>query len=277
MMRNRIFLFQVFIVIFSGLPSYVFSQNMSVLYELTYKPDPASGTQAENQNYVLDIVSRKSVFRTDFRKQSDSMILKTGLGTGYNSNINTELYFTKDLNGPSYRKYFVSPLSRDRFFIDITDELKWDILPETAIIENIKCQKAEFEYGGRHWIAWFSGDIATSEGPYYFHGLPGLIIQIEDDHHDFLFRVIQIKKNTENSLYETKGGNMITWEQYKKLLQDYFSDPLSSVKAKGMNVMTDDGNGGYKPVDTRDYIKKIQERIEKSNNPVELNQKVEYK
>lgn len=255
----------------------LFGQSMSVSYELTYKSNMDVKTETIKQNYLLDISSQKSVFRTEMRKKSDSMVVKTGLGLGYNSNIHYELYFTKDINASSFKKHFVFPLSRDRFVIKISDPLQWNILPETKVIENLKCQRAEVEYGGRHWIAWFSKDISVSEGPYYFHGLPGLIIQIHDDRNDFIFKLTQIKKINDTFFYEMKGGNEITWEQYRKLQADYFKDPFSSIKTKGMKIVTDDGNGGYKPADTREDMKRTQKMLIKNNNPIELNQKIEYK
>jgi len=274
MMRfSQFYLVQSLFLIFSIT---LFGQSMRVSYELTYRINPDVKAEIIKQSYILDISSQKSVFRTEMRKKSDSMVAKTGLGLGYNSNIHYELYFTKEINESNFKKHFVFPLSRDHFIITISDPLQWNILPETMDIENLKCQKAEVEYGGRHWIAWFSKDIAVSEGPYYFHGLPGLIVQIHDDRNDFIFKLTQIKKITDNPLYEMKGGNEITWKQYKKLQWDYFNDPFASIKTKGMNVVTDDGNGGYKPADTREDMKRIQKMLIKNNNPLELNQKVEY-
>lgn len=252
------------------------AQSMSISYELTYKSDTSDLTKTERQNYVLDIISQKSVFRTENRRTSDSLIKKTQYGFGYNTNAAYELYLTKDQSELNYKKYFVSPLSRDRFFIKIIDKLNWEILPETKIIGDYKCQKAKVEYCDRHWIAWFTKDISISEGPYYFHGLPGLIIQIWDENNNFIFNLTKIKKSPENDLYAIESGSEINWEQYKKLLQDYFNDPLVSIKNSGHKVVTDDGNGGYKPIDSREFTKNIQKVLKKSNNPIELNHKVDY-
>ncbi len=253
----------------------MFSQSMSISYELIYKYDPVLN-DTKKIDYILDIHSQKSVFRTEMRKRSDSLVKKTGYGLGYNTNAAYELYLSKELNKESYKKYFVSPLSRDRFFINLNDELEWHIFPETIHIGEYTCQKAEVEYAGRYWTAWFTKDITISEGPYYFHGLPGLIIQIEDDHKNFIFRITKIKKNTEDSLYEMNEGTEITWDQYKKLLLTYFNDPLVSLKTSGKKVMTDDGNGGYKTIDNREFTKNIQTSLIKNNNPIELNHKIRY-
>ena len=255
----------------------VSSQSLSISYELTYKPFEVDKKEIRQQNYILDVVDGKSIFRTEMRKRSDSLLSNGKFGMGYNTNAVYELYLTKEIKESKIKKYFVSPLSRDRFFITDFKKLEWRITPETAHIGEYNCQKAEVEYGGRHWTAWFTKDIPISEGPYLFHGLPGIIIQIKDDASDFDFKLVQLRKNTNNSLYELEGGKEISWTQYNNLLLDYFNNPMNMVALGGKKVFTDDGVGGYKPVNEREMIKKIQDNMVKNNNPIELDRKVTYK
>ena len=42
-------------------------------------------------------------------------------------------------------------------------------------------------FGGRKWIAWFTQDIPISKVPINLEGLPGLILKIEDDKHNFIY------------------------------------------------------------------------------------------
>lgn len=253
------------------------AQSTRVLYQLNYKPDPSQKDKIVNQNYSLDIFNGESVFRTEMRRNSDSLILRTGLGSGYNTNPNYELYFTKDLNKRIFKKSFVSPLSRDKFFIKIDEELKWKILPETIVITNLNCQKAEVDYGGRKWIAWFTTDISFFEGPYYFHGLPGLIIQIQDSEGEFAFSATEIKKLENNSLFKSNDGKEITWNQYEELLQTFFNSPYASVRVQGKSVYTDNGSGGYKEIDYRERARDMQSMLLKNNNLIELDRKIKYK
>lgn len=203
--------------------------------------------------------------------------MKTGLGSGYNLNPNYELYFVKDLNKKNFIKMFVSPISRDKFFIKVDDDLKWKILPETAVITNLMCQKAEVEYGGRHWIAWFSKDITLFEGPYYFHGLPGLIIQIQDSAEEFVFSATEIVKLKYDSLYKIGYGKEISWNQYEELMQTFYNSPYASIRVQGRKVYTDNGTGGYKEIDYRERTREMQIMLLKNNNPIELNRKIKYK
>lgn len=250
------------------------AQNLTLSYELTYH---LFDKESRTQNYILDIVEGKSIFRTETRRRSDSLLANGKFGMGYNANTLYELYLTKNIKESKIKKVYVSPLSRDRFFISDFKELDWKISPETSQIGEYNCQKAEVEYGGRYWTAWFTKDVPVSEGPYCFHGLPGLIIEIKDEKADFHFKLAQVRKNTNNSLYEVEGGKEISWTQYNNLLLDYFNAPMSMVALGGKKVMTDDGNGGYKPVNERELTKKLQDNLIKNNNPIELDHKVIYK
>lgn len=253
------------------------SQSSRISYELSYKPDPTQKDNIVKRNYTLDIFNGESIFRTEMRRESDSITIKKGFGSGYNTNPNYELYLTKDLNNAIFKKSFVSPISRDKFFIKIDDELNWKILPETIVITNLNCQKAEVEYGGRQWIAWFTKDIPLFEGPYYFYGLPGLIIQIQDVSEDYIFTATEIRKLEYDSLYKMNDGKEITWKQYEELMQTFFNSPYASVRVQGKKVYTDNGSGGYKEIDYRERTIETQAMLLKNNNLIELNRKIKYK
>jgi len=73
------------------------------------------------------------------------------------------------------------------------DELKpqdWEILSDTTTILGYHCQKAQCNWRGRDWIAWFTPDIPISEGPWKFYGLPGLITKLHDTKNHYSFVLI---------------------------------------------------------------------------------------
>ena len=82
------------------------AQNTTISYELIYKPNPTQKDKTKKQNYKLDILDGKSIFRTEMRRSSDSLIKKTGFGTGYNTNPNYEFYFVKDIYNNVFEKHF---------------------------------------------------------------------------------------------------------------------------------------------------------------------------
>lgn len=56
----------------------------------------------------------------------------------------------------------------------------WRLSDETKTVQNFKCTKATVDFRGRQYIVWFTTDIPVSFGPWKFHGLPGLILEVYD-------------------------------------------------------------------------------------------------
>ncbi|NJN34028.1 MAG: GLPGLI family protein [Saprospiraceae bacterium] len=63
----------------------------------------------------------------------------------------------------------------DNYVID------WQISEETKTIKDMVLQKAECDFRGRHYIAWFNPKITIPDGPWKLRGLPGLIIEAYDE------------------------------------------------------------------------------------------------
>ncbi|WP_407481915.1 GLPGLI family protein [Elizabethkingia meningoseptica] len=268
---------RIILIIIIFVSSFFSAQNSSIIYELTFKPSTNS-TSTKAKTFFLDIIGNESVFRDDFRRQSDSLINYNGsYGFAYNNNYNDQIYIKKDLKKNIVTKYIVSPVSLDKFYINIDAKFNWKLLSDTQKIGEIQCQKAETDYGGRHWTAWFTQEIQIQEGPYVFHGLPGLIVQIEDSNHEYIFKLVKIRKFNSNTNFSIQGAKEITWETFKKVQQDFYTDPYSFVKAGGYKAVKDDGNGGVTKLDFREATLSTQEFIKKNDNIIELDKKIDYK
>ncbi len=70
--------------------------------------------------------------------------------------------------------------------------IKWNILEDTLTINGFRCNKAQTSYGGRQWTAWFTEEVASTAGPWKFHGLPGLIVKCTDDDGIFCFELFEL-------------------------------------------------------------------------------------
>ena len=59
-------------------------------------------------------------------------------------------------------------------------EMTWEIGDSTRTIMGYDCVAAYTDYHGRRWTAWFAPDIPIADGPWKFHGLPGLILEVTE-------------------------------------------------------------------------------------------------
>lgn len=66
------------------------------------------------------------------------------------------------------------------YYSEPLGEQTWEIVSDsTATVLGYECRKAESDYHGRKWVAWFAADIPLSFGPWKLRGLPGLILKAE--------------------------------------------------------------------------------------------------
>lgn len=74
------------------------------------------------------------------------------------------------------------------------DEMQWIIVEDSIkTILGYECILGQTDYHGRRWKAWFSPEIPVQDGPWKFHGLPGLILLAETDGAPFRFEATGIE------------------------------------------------------------------------------------
>lgn len=85
----------------------------------------------------------------------------------------------------STNKLTCRELIRDEYEVIVEDsniDFNWEITNETKQIGKYTCHKATTKnFRGRNYEAWFTYDIPVPTGPWKFHGLPGLILEVHDD------------------------------------------------------------------------------------------------
>jgi GLPGLI family protein len=135
--------------------------------------------------------------------------------------------FYKDYNKRKiqFREFFntVPYISEEDF-----PTFKWLVYKEQKKILNYTCYKATTQFRGRNYTAWFTLDIPVQDGPWKFWGLPGLILDIQDDSGEVKFiaeSVVYPSKAPVNFDFPTDGKkvdlatyrNAINVEHEKKL------------------------------------------------------------
>lgn len=120
----------------------------------------------------------------------------------------------------------------------------WTIGTDTLTILGYHCTKAETDFKGRHWTAWYSEDIPLDYGPWKLIGLPGLILKAEDATHQFIF--------TASGMEQIGGKEAIAlpkdYKKYEAVTQKQFdkinrtTSPNESLAASGIKISFDNGS-----------------------------------
>ncbi|WP_312075254.1 GLPGLI family protein [Chryseobacterium sp.] len=257
------------------------AQTHRFIYEVSYKPD-STATELRKTNYHLDINPNESFYYERNYFISDSIEIATGMKVF--EKRATDL-LSKNLQSSQYTVYSIQNF--EVFQLKDKPKMTWTIEKETKEVSSLRVQKATAKFGGRKWTAWFAKEIPFQEGPYKFHGLPGMIVELYDNKENFHFTLVKSEnfKDTQNiSFYKNakQRGTEIPLSKYQSLLMIYYKDPLQFINRGQLEInennklTLDDGRVIYKPEELKQYSLDEQKRIKKYNNPIEVDKAVKY-
>jgi GLPGLI family protein len=114
-------------------------------------------------------------------------------------------------------------------YTEPANEIVWQILPDTDTVITYLCQKATTTFRGRDYEAWFASDIPINEGPWKFHGLPGLILRVRDTQHHYLFECIGLEHSQAPIEYADLDYLKTNRKDYARIARRYHEDPMSAM------------------------------------------------
>jgi len=237
---------------------------------LYFTPDTSQKEKVQNERMELFIGEECSRFMSYNRLVSDSLL--SGFekkGTPFQVIINSRSAFPKIKFQPIVYKNFpenqitvIDRLGGSKYqYNEVYGEFNWQIKSDTLTVAGYKCQLATCCYAGRNYEAWFTNEIPISEGPYKFHGLPGLIIRIYDSKMEYDFDLIEVKK--------LKGEYAITF-QAKKYPTTTLGKFMEMKKAY-VESLFDRGGESQAQFPNEEMRVRLKKRaLQKISNPIEL-------
>jgi len=170
----------LFIAILSFLNIHLTAQNQRFIYEYRFVKDSTEKSKSETELMVLDATKIGSKFYSLKKSIADSVHLDrvqkeakdfSGIDYGLAPYVVEKTY-------PDFKIEFFTVFEMDKYKVTDNRKLAWNILPEKEKIGEFNTQKASVNFVGRTWTAWFTTDIPIQDGPYKFHGLPGMIVKL---------------------------------------------------------------------------------------------------
>ena len=267
--------------------NFLSAQNQRFSYEYKFISDSTKKENVSKEMMYLDLTKDGSKFFSREVYIADSInaaLMKQAnakqLDRSSFANSSGNVFFKIFKKYPDYKTFLIIRNGIDIYKVLDERKIDWKILPEKQKIGNWETQKATTEMYGRKWIAWFSTEIPLQDGPYKFHGLPGLIVRISDTLNCHVFDLkstFKFKEEIEadSDLLQTEKGIPINQNQYKKLFIEDRNDPAKSLKllyARGINLEMKDSEG--KDISMVEMIRSVEktaeERKHKNNNLLEL-------
>ncbi len=286
----------------SFLNLFIFAQGTRIMYEYKFVSNIEKKDSMDTELMYLDIKKDGSKFYSRKKFVSDSIreaYVQKQLSMGsnninYNDNNPSKVPFSVVKQYPDFKINLHTSMGQNRFDVSDFKKMDWKILPDKKTIDKFEVQKATLDFGGRIWTAWFSQDFPFQDGPYKFHGLPGLILEMEDSTRTHVFKFAGSKKfdevekigKTDNDT--TVGGRTVrigslaggkelevTEDQFIKQWKDYKNDPVKDMRQMisrpGVKMRVNiNGKEMTDPAEMLRNMEKFQkDQIKQDNNKIE--------
>lgn len=260
-------------ILLLALAQVVMAQATRFIYQVTMKPDSTNRSDMKTETAHLDISKNGSIFYGENRMKRDSIMSRARQTGSFNfdrtqmQNLRSNLDFIIEKDFKTGKKFYKARVVRDQYSYEEDRPMDWKILPETAVIGSYKTQKAETDFAGRRWNAWFTTEIPFQDGPYKFSGLPGLIVKVEDTKGDYSFDLKETKNIAEAADFDQRGSVIsVKRAAFEKQQEQFRKDPVNAINSMG--------GGNFRiqmdPNQRRQMEERQKEQLKKNNNPIEL-------
>ena len=144
-----------------------------------------------NKSFLIDYTQRKEVEEKEETIDFDAdgnPIYSVTIDSGHSKEL-----FIFDANEKTV--HYNQMVGAKQFIVkDTPPQIQWNITNDTREVAGKKAVKATCTFRGRNWTAWFAPDIPVYGGPWKLQGLPGLIIEAQDDTNRYAFSLSDFRE-----------------------------------------------------------------------------------
>lgn len=120
------------------------------------------------------------------------------------------------------------------YYTEPFSEMVWEISDSTKMILGYECVQAHTDYHGRHWTAWFTTEIPIQDGPWKFHGLPGLILEVTSGRLGYVADGIRETNREIGDIYGRENYERSERKDILRTLVRMIENPMGVLNAKGI-------------------------------------------
>lgn len=247
----------------SGSATYKTASKMSMTLPDNIPPERKKMIEARMQKalqkeFTLEFNRNESLYKEEIPLDKEGnargmrmmTMMTTGTGTMYKNQKEGRFVDETELFG---KKFLVK---------DDLETYKWELQSETKTIGNYICNKAiakreqktltiKTEDGEMKdssgvdtstIIAWYTMQLPISHGPSEYHGLPGLILEVNDGTNTILCTKVSLSTKEEKQIEEPTEGEEVTAEEFEEITEKKLQEMQRMFKNRG-NDGRHGGNG----------------------------------
>ena len=127
--------------------------------------------------------------------------------------------------------------------------LDWTLIPDsTKEILGYACNMAKTVFAGREYVAWYTVDIPLPYGPYKFYGLPGLVVEVEDSTHLYVWELKAMRNVVlPIELYTYEGEQKCFEKDAVKTIERIEKQPIRFLEQMGRHMYIQGTDGRPRP------------------------------
>lgn len=125
------------------------------------------------------------------------------------------------------------------------DKMNWILEDSSKVMNGYVAKKAQCNFKGRAYTAWYTEEIPIPVGPYKFNGLPGLILDIADseEHFRFSFNGFEVGDFSVAIAEIDDGIEHLSKDAFMSLKKEYYKNPRPYIEQnnemKGRRMSSD--------------------------------------
>lgn len=238
----------------------------TVFYDVIFVPDSTQPDKTYREPMILQVGANSSKFFSYHAFVRDSIILATGNSSIPSTIPQINIRLLKNFPDKGRFVYTDEPILFTKLKCQgVLTPVKWVIYPRMGEVLGYSCQKATTHFAGRDYVAWFTTEIPLQDAPYFFDGLPGFIIKIQDTRKHYTFEFNTIKEaHEETNIYLRKMKyTTVTWEELLNKRKEVH-------KRSAFSIFGDQGITIDIPGGDAEAEKRIQQNMRWLSNYIEL-------
>jgi GLPGLI family protein len=240
---------------FTGRAYYKSTSKISISMDSTkMNPEQMAQIQASlkkqmEQNYTLSFTQTESIWKQDASLGSGPatassggavfMVASSGEGSTLYKNVTGNYLQEQEMMGKEY-------LIQDK-----AEPFEWELSEETKKVGNYTAQKASFTKivdsnrfstgmtemenvkDTLQVTVWFTPEIPVSHGPEYYFGLPGLILEVQNQGRTLICEKIELNPSADPVVIEKPSkGKEITQAEFKTVQEEGMKQMMNRYQGK---------------------------------------------
>lgn len=187
--------------------------------------------------YLIDSIMYATAGDLDPRKYTSEISEKVRNNPNYNRvSLEFGLTIAKDFKQNQIYTIISNVEAKWACISDLN--VNWNYEGDRDTLYGLEVYKATTFMGGRTWEVWYAPSIPISDGPYKFHGTPGLIVKAQDTEKRYIFEYYKSRPNPK--LHYTKRYKEIGATKDCKALKQFMHNYQKNPKYN--NIIGDTGD-----------------------------------